>query len=114
MRIVLKVQQVSSLSRGMVRLVLIRHGMKTKIQPIPQSEDQKMVQDMINRVQHAFEENFPGGVIVGGGPTQIGKKFDAVIDMQITEEEYNQLGKPSIGDILEIEMNKERNDFDNN
>ncbi|KON28288.1 hypothetical protein AC481_02130 [miscellaneous Crenarchaeota group archaeon SMTZ-80] len=111
MQIMLKVQQVSSLSRGMVRLVLARHGIKTKIQPIAQNEEQKMVQDMVNRVQHAFEENFPGGVIVGGGQTPIGRKFDAVIDMQITEDEYSQIGKPGIGDIIEFEINKEENDL---
>ncbi len=111
MQIILKVQQVASLSRGMVRLVLIRHGMKTKIQPIARNEEQKMVQDMVDRVQNAFGESFPGGVIVGGGPTPIGRKFDAVIDMQITEDEYGQIGKPGIGDILEIEINKGKNDL---
>ena len=108
MLIKLKVQQVSSLSSGMVRLILVRPGIKTKIQPIPRSEEQKMVQDMVDRVQQTFEENFPGGVIVGGGPTTIGKKWDALIDMQMTEDEYDQLGKPSIGDILELEINKEK------
>lgn len=107
MRITLKVQQVTSLPKGMVRLILIRHGMQTKIQPIPRNEEQKMVQDMINRVQQAMEDTFPGGVIVGGGAPSIGRKFDAVIDMQITDEEYSQMGKPSIGDVLVIEINKE-------
>ncbi len=94
----------------MVRLVLVRSGIKTKIQPIPHSEEQKMVQDMVSRVQQAFEDTIPGGVIIGGGQTPIGKKWDAVIDMQMTEEEYDQLGKPGIGDILELEINKEKSE----
>ena len=110
MQIRLRVQQVSSLSSSMIRLLLVRPGIKTKIQPIPRSEEQKMVQDMVNRVQQTFEDNFPGGVIVGGGPTPIGKKWDAVIDMQMTEDEYVQLGKPGIGDILELEINKEKSE----
>ena len=105
MRIELKVQQVSSISKGMVRLMLIRHGMQTKIQPITHDAEQKTIQDMVSKVQQAFEDTFPGGVMVGG-PSQIGKKWDAVIDMQITEDEYTQLGKPSIGDIIEIDINK--------
>ena len=106
MQMKLKVQQVSSISSGMIRLILVRPGIKTRIQPIPHNEEQKMVQDMVGRVQQAFENNFPGGVVVGGGPTPIGKKWDAVIDMQMTEEEYVQLGKPGIGDILELDINK--------
>jgi len=105
MRIELKVQQVSSISKGMVKLMLIRHGMKARIQPIPHDEEQKVVQDMVSRVQQALEDTFSGGVMIGG-PTPLGKKYDAVIDMQITEDEYTQLGKPSIGDIIEIEINK--------
>ncbi|MCW4032232.1 MAG: hypothetical protein NWF08_02440 [Candidatus Bathyarchaeota archaeon] len=105
MHIELKVQQVSSISKGMVKLMLIRHGMKAKIQPIPHDEEQKVVQDMVSRVQQAMEDTFPGGVMIGG-PTPLGKKWDAVIDMQITEDEYSQLGKPGIGDIIEIEINK--------
>ncbi len=101
----LKVQQVSSLSKGMVKLLLVRHGIKARIQPIPKSEEQKMVQDVVSRVQQAFEDSFPGGVIIGG-PSPIGKKWDAVIDMQITQEEYEQLGRPSIGDNINIEVNK--------
>lgn len=105
MIIKLKVQQVASLSSGMVRLLLVRHGLKTRIQPIPHSEEQKIVQDVVTRVQQAFEEAFPGGIIIGG-PTPIGRRWDAVIDMQITEDEYNQLGKPGIGEIISLEINK--------
>lgn len=107
MRIELKVQQVSSLPKDMVKLMLVRHGMKAKIQPLPRDEEQKIVQDMVGRVQQAFEDNFPGGIMVGG-PTPLGKKWDAVIDMQITKDEYDQLGKPSIGDIIQLEINKEK------
>lgn len=105
MRIRLKVQQVSSLSSGMVRLLLVRQGIKARIQPIARSEEQKVVQDVVSRVTQAFEDTFPGGVIVGG-PNPSGKKWDAVIDMQITEDEYTQLSKPGIGDLIDIEINK--------
>jgi hypothetical protein len=130
MQMSLKVQQVSSLSKGMVKLLLVRYGIKARIQPIPKNEEQKMVQDLlvrygikariqpipkneeqkmvqdvVTRVQSAFEDSFPGGIIVGG-PSPMGKKWDAVIDMQITQEEYDQLGRPSIGDRINIEVNK--------
>ena len=55
MQMKLKVQQVSSISSGMIRLILVRPGIKTRIQPIPHNEEQKMVQDMVGRVQQAFE-----------------------------------------------------------
>ena len=51
----LKVNQVMSLGNGMVRLLLVRRGLKTRIEPINQTEeardlDSQIVQDMIGKV----------------------------------------------------------------
>jgi len=100
----LKVNQVMSLGNGMVRLLLVRPGLKTRIEPINQTEEQRMAQSIASQMQQAMGTAFPGAVIVGGAPG--GSQWDARIDMQITEEEYQQLGKPGINDTIRIEINK--------
>jgi hypothetical protein len=100
----LKVNQVMSLGDGMVRLLLVRRGLKTRIEPISQTEEQRMAQSIASQVQQAMGTVFPGGVIIGGVPS--GPQWDARIDMQITEEEYQQLGRPGINDTIRMEIDK--------
>ena len=105
MKLELKVQQVVGLPNGMVRLILLRRGLKARIEPIPQTEEQRIAQNVINQMQQALGTAFPGAVIVGGrGPT-LGQ-WDARIDMEITQEEYEELGKPSINDTILLDLSK--------
>lgn len=92
-----------SLGGGMVRLVLVRRSLKARIQPLPRSEDQRIAEDIASKLQQAFEAVFPGGIVVGG-PMSSGGEWDAKVDMMITEDEYRELGKPGINDILEIDL----------
>jgi len=105
MKLELKVQQVIGLPNGMVRLILLRRGLKARIEPIPQTEEQRIAQNVISQIQQTLGTAFPGAVIVGGhGPTA--SQWDARIDMEITQEEYEELGKPSINDIILIDLSK--------
>lgn len=99
----MRVHQVMSLGNGMVRLLLVRRSLKARIQPLPRSEEQRIAEDITSKLQQAFEAIFPGGIVVGG-PMPAGGRWDAKIDMMITEEEYRELGKPGINDILEIDI----------
>jgi hypothetical protein len=101
----MKVHQVMGLGEGMVRMVLVRRGLKARIEPIGKTEEQRMAEEIATRIQQAFEGAFPGGLIVGG-PVPPGRQWDAKVDMVITEEEYERLGKPSINDTITIEMSK--------
>jgi|YelNatPaOPRAMG01_1025707.scaffolds.fasta_scaffold154180_2 hypothetical protein len=103
MKMSLRVHQVMSLGEGMVRLILVRRSLKARIQPLPRSEDQRIAEDIASKLQQAFEAVFPGGIVVGG-PMPLGGQWDAKVDMMITEDEYRELGKPGINDILEIDM----------
>ena len=105
MKLELKVQQVIGLPNGMVRLILLRRGLKARIEPIPQTEEQRVAQNVIGQIQQALGTTFPGAVIVGGhGSTP--SHWDARIDIEITQEEYEELGKPSINDIILIDLSK--------
>lgn len=105
MKLELKVQQVVGLPNGMVRLILLRRGLKARIEPIPQTEEQRIAQNVISQVQQALGTAFPAAVIVGGhGPAS--GQWDARIDMEITQEEYEELGKPSINDTILIDLSK--------
>ena len=105
MKLELKVQQVVGLPNGMVRLILLRRGLKARIEPIPQTEEQRIAQNVISQIQQALGTAFPGAVIVGGhGPAS--GQWDARIDMEITQEEYEELGKPSINDTIIIDLSK--------
>jgi hypothetical protein len=105
MKLELKVQQVIGLPNGMVRLILLRRGLKARIEPIPQTEEQRIAQNVISQLQQSLGTAFPGAVIVGGhGPTS--SQWDARIDMEITQEEYEELGKPSINDTILIDLSK--------
>ncbi|MFH0848359.1 MAG: hypothetical protein V1857_02500 [archaeon] len=98
----LKVTQVMSMGDGMVRILLVRRGLTTRIEPIAQTEEQRMAQSIANQVQQVIGTAFPGGVIVGGAGG--GPHWDARIDMQITEDEYQQLGKPGINDTIYMDI----------
>ena len=105
MFIELKVHQVMSTPDGMVRMILVRRGLRARIEPIERTEEQKVAEEITTRIQQAFDAAFPGGMVVGGSLAS-GKQWDAKVDMQITEEEYERLGKPSINDLITIEINK--------
>ena len=100
----LQVSQVMSLGDGMVRLLLVRRGLKSRIEPIAQTEEQRIAQSIATQVQHVIGTVFPGGVVVGGTPGT--RQWDALVDMQITEEEYQELGRPGINDTIRMEVNK--------
>lgn len=106
MKLELKVHQVLSLPNGMVKIILLRRGLKTKVEPIPRSEEEKIVQKVIGQVSQSLGSMFPGGVIVGGQYPST-DTWDARIEMDITIEEYDQLGKPGINDVLIIEIKLE-------
>jgi len=101
----LKVQQVMNLGNEMVRIILLRRGLKARIEQIPRTEEQRMAQNIISQIQQALGTTFPGAVVVGG-PGSTGSQWDARIDMEITEDEYRELGKPGINDIILIEVSK--------
>jgi hypothetical protein len=105
MKLELKIQQVIGLPNGMVRLILLRRGLKARIEPIPQTEEQRIAQNVISQIQQSLGTAFPGAVIVGGHGSTSGQ-WDARIDMEITQEEYEELGKPSIGDAIVIDLSK--------
>lgn len=101
----LRVHQVMGLGGGMVRMVLVRRGLKARIEPIGRTEEQRVAEEIAARIQQAFEAAFPGGLVIGG-PIPTGGQWDAKVDMVITEEEYERLGKPSINDTITIEISK--------
>ena len=96
MKLELKVQQVIGLPNGMVRLTLLRQGLKARIEPIPKTEEERIAQNVIGQMQQALGSAFPGAV----------GQWDAKIDMEITQEEYEELEKPSINDIIVINLSK--------
>ncbi len=107
----MKVQQVLAMGNGMIKLILLRRSLKSRIEPIPQTEEGRMAQNMAQQIQQTLGKLFPGGVVVSGGPGAAGAAFggeqwDARIEMDITEEEYTQLGKPGINDIIKIDAAK--------
>lgn len=108
MMLELRVHQVMSLGNGMVRLILIRRSLKARIEPIAQTEEQRMAQTIATQLQQTLGRVFPGGVVVSGGGSMpaIGEQWDAKIDMEITEQEYNELEKPGINDMIRIDASK--------
>jgi len=106
MRLELKVHQVLGLPNGMVRMILLRKGMKARIQPIPKTEEEKVVQKVIGQVSQSLGAMFPGGVVIGG-PAPSTETWDARIEMDVTFEEYDQMGKPGINDTISFEVKLE-------
>lgn len=96
MKLELKVQQVIGLPNGMVRLTLLRQGLKARIEPIPKTEEERIAQNVIGQMQRAFGSAFPGAV----------GQWDTKIDMEITQEEYEELEKPGINDMIVIQLSK--------
>jgi len=101
LKIELKVLQVVSLAEiGMVKMLLLRRGLKDRITPLLQSEEQKIAQVIIGQVSHF---GGPPEILLGRGPFPQ-PQWDARIDMEITNEEYEELGKPGINDTILIEV----------
>ena len=103
----LKIKQVISLGQNMVRLILIRPGLRNRIEPIPKTQEQKVAHDLAKQVQQAFGGMFPGI----GGPAGISGQRDLTIDMQITEEEYSQMGRPGINETVQLEFKKVQEEY---
>ena len=101
----LKVRQVISLGRNMVRLILTRPGLRSRIEPIPKTQEQKMAQDLAKQAQRVFGGMLPGSIVIGG-PAGAPTQGDLTVDMQITEDEYAQMGRPGINETVQIEINK--------
>ena len=102
----MKIHQVMSIGNNMIRLILVRPSLKARIEPLQKSDEQRIAEDLSKKLQQTFESMLPSGGIVIGSPTSSGQ-WDAKIDMTITDEEYNELGKPSINDMIEIDIRKE-------
>jgi len=105
----MRVQQVLSVGNGMVKLIMFRRSLRSRIEPIPQTEEQRMAMNLAQQIQQTLGKIFPGGVVVSGpGPVSFGggEQWDARVEMDITEEEYAQLGKPGINDVVHIEATK--------
>jgi hypothetical protein len=62
----LRVHQVMGLGGGMVRMVLVRRGLKARIEPIGKTEEQRVAEEIAARIQQAFEAAFPGGLVISG------------------------------------------------
>ncbi len=101
----LKVRQAITLGQNMVRLVLIGPGLRSRVEPIPKTHEQKMAQDLAKHAERIFGSIVPGG-IVAGGPVGSPIQGDLMVDMQITEDEYAQMGKPGINETIRVEINK--------
>ncbi|HID17177.1 TPA: hypothetical protein EYP26_02665 [Candidatus Bathyarchaeota archaeon] len=86
----------------MVRLILVRPGLRSRIEPIPETQEQKIAQDLAKQLQQVLGEIFPGGVVVGGPAG----RWDAIVDMQVTEEEYAKMGRPGINEMVRLEITK--------
>jgi hypothetical protein len=102
----LKVHQVMSLGNGMVRLILVRPSLKARVQPLQRSDEQKIAEDLTSKMQQAFESILPGGIMVGG-PTTSSGRWDAKIDIMMTDQEYEESGKPGINEMINIELKKD-------
>ena len=94
------------MGNGLVRLILVRPSLKARIQPLQQSDEQRIAEDISAKLQQTLGSVFPGGVIVGGS-TRVKGQWDAKIDIIITEEEYEELDKPGINDKIEMTIKKE-------
>lgn len=46
-----------------------------------------------------------------GGPAGISGQRDLTIDMQITEEEYSQMGRPGINETVQLEFKKVQEEY---
>ncbi len=101
----MKVRQVISLGQNMVRLVLARHGLRGRVEPIPKTQEERMAQDLAKQAQRVFGGIFPGGIVIGGpGVPGMHGRGDLTVDMQITEDEYVQMGRPGINEMVQLEI----------
>jgi hypothetical protein len=101
----LNVKKVMSIGKNTIRLILIRPGLRSRVEPIPRTQEQKIAQDITKQAEQALGSMFPEGIVIGGPRgTQFDK--DLTVDMQITEDEYAQMGKPGINEIVKLDINK--------
>jgi hypothetical protein len=105
MTLKLKVKQVISLGQNMVRVILTRPGLRSRVEVIPKTQEQKMAQDLAKQAQQVFGNIFPGGMVIGG-PMGGQSHGDLTVDMMITDDEYTQMGRPGINDIVQIDITK--------
>ena len=105
MIIKLKIKQVIDIGQNIVRLILSRPGLRNRIEPIPKTQEQKAAQDLAKQVKLVFGGMFPGSPVIGG-PTGILSHTDLTIDMQITEEEYSQMGRPGINETVQLDFKR--------
>ncbi len=64
-----------------------------------------MAQDLTKQVQHAFGNIFPGSVVVGG-PGGMPGSGELTIDMHVSNEEYSEMGRPGINEVVHLEFKK--------
>jgi hypothetical protein len=101
----LTVKHVLTLGQNMVRLILTRPSLRSRIEPLSKTKEQRMREDLIKQAQQRFGSIIPRSVVVRGPAKTIGKQDDLTVDMQITEDEYNQMGRPSINDTAQLDIN---------
>ena len=87
----------------MVHLTLTRPGLRSRVEPILQTQEQGVAQDVSRHVQQVFGAMFPRGVIIGGPATVT---QGTIIEMQITEDEYAQMGRPGINETVRLEVKR--------
>ncbi|MGQ9543368.1 MAG: hypothetical protein ACUVTM_04690 [Candidatus Bathyarchaeia archaeon] len=101
----MKVRQVVSLGDNMIRLILARPSLGSRVEPIPKTQEQRLIQDLTRQIQQVFGNIYPGGVIIGG-PAGVFSQADLTVEMQVTEEEYAQMGRPGINETVQLELRK--------
>jgi len=101
----LKVRQVVSLGDNMIRLILARPSLSGRVEPIPKTQEQKIIQDLTRQIQQVFGSIYPGGIIIGG-PAGALSQSDLTVEMLLTEEEYAQMGRPGINETVQLELRR--------
>jgi len=96
MMLELKVKHVMNAGNGLVCLLMIRKALKTRIEPINQTDEQRLARQMGSQIQQVVAIMTP--------QFHMNEPWDARIDMQITEDEYRQMGNPTINDTIRIEL----------
>ncbi|MEM2982551.1 MAG: hypothetical protein QXI59_01930 [Candidatus Bathyarchaeia archaeon] len=107
----LKVRQVVSLGDNMIRLILARPSLSGRVEPIPKTQEQRLIQDLTRQIQQVFGSIYPGGIIIGG-PAGTLSQSDLTVEMLVTEEEYAQMGRPGINETVQLELKRVTDDQD--
>ncbi len=64
-----------------------------------------MMEDFAKQAQQILGNIVPGSVVIRKPTQTISKQNDLIVDIQITEEEYDQMGRPGINDTAQLDIN---------